>query len=536
MREMEGKIPSWPTILLVIIFLLASFTPMLIGAGETETYGIFEEQVIVETLVGSGTEDDPYLIEDVHDLQNINRDLDAHYKLANDINASETLEWNNGSGFEPLGKETPFTGSFNGNDKMISELFVSRRGTNYVGIFSRIGEKGVIRNLVLVNNSVSGEWYVGTVAGENNGLVEKSDISSNVYGKTFIGGITGRNNGTISNVNVTTKVRGTAAVGGAVGSASSESSVKNMYGTSNIKGSGELGGLIGLNYGIIENSHSNGKIFEEPPKGIAQGCGGLVSSNFGIIRNSSASSNVNGYYHVGGLVKANYGTLEYSYSKGDVIGVENVGGLVGVAYKGRISNTYSIGNVLARHKNAGGLVGRNNATIYNSYALGDVDVLDLKEEGEVNAGGFVGKNDGLVESCYAVGNVTSTHDSGVSGLIGINDGTVIHSFWDVEASGIDISDGGTGLRTKEMSGKNAPNSMDGFDFSETWETIESNDKDALDDGYPIFREWNREEQLKAQGVYTKDDDIDDIDLIGLVIPLIVIGITIGVIVYHKKKS
>ena len=50
---------------------------------------------------GSGTEEDPYQISTVEQLQEMNDDLSAHYILMNDIDASETREWiefkNNGT-------------------------------------------------------------------------------------------------------------------------------------------------------------------------------------------------------------------------------------------------------------------------------------------------------------------------------------------------------------------------------------------------------------------------------------------------------
>ena len=48
---------------------------------------------------GSGTLSDPYIIEDVWDLQNISSNLSAHYILKNNINASITNTWNSGGRF-----------------------------------------------------------------------------------------------------------------------------------------------------------------------------------------------------------------------------------------------------------------------------------------------------------------------------------------------------------------------------------------------------------------------------------------------------
>ena len=43
---------------------------------------------------GSGTEEDPYQIENLEQLQDINSDLSAHYELTDDIDAAETRQWN----------------------------------------------------------------------------------------------------------------------------------------------------------------------------------------------------------------------------------------------------------------------------------------------------------------------------------------------------------------------------------------------------------------------------------------------------------
>jgi len=54
-------------------------------------------------MTGSGTVGDPYIISDVDDLQAMEDDLDAHYELANNIDASATSSWNSGLGFDPIG-------------------------------------------------------------------------------------------------------------------------------------------------------------------------------------------------------------------------------------------------------------------------------------------------------------------------------------------------------------------------------------------------------------------------------------------------
>ena len=54
-------------------------------------------------MTGTGTFLDPYIIEDVNDLQAMQDDLTAYYELGGDIDASATIGWNAGAGFLPIG-------------------------------------------------------------------------------------------------------------------------------------------------------------------------------------------------------------------------------------------------------------------------------------------------------------------------------------------------------------------------------------------------------------------------------------------------
>ncbi len=90
------------------------------------------------------SEDDTYYIHDVFELQAIDDDTKGDYILANDIDASVTREWNSGKGFLPVGRETPFNGSFNGNGYTITGLYIDRTGNDDVALFSSVGEDGTL--------------------------------------------------------------------------------------------------------------------------------------------------------------------------------------------------------------------------------------------------------------------------------------------------------------------------------------------------------------------------------------------------------
>jgi len=163
------------------------------------------------------------------------------------------------------------------------------------------------------------------------------------------------------------------------------------------------------------------------------GEGGVVQ-NVGVV-----NGNVTGYDNVGGLVGKNEGTVSNSYSTGNLNGTGRVGGLVGVNL-GTVSSSYSSGSVTG-NECVGGLVGNNSGTASKSYSTSSVI-------GDVNVGGLVGENEGTVGDSYSTGNVTG--NTNVGGLIGKNQGTVSNSFWDTETSGQGSSDGGSGNTTAEI--------------------------------------------------------------------------------------
>jgi len=97
---------------------------------------------------GTGSVSDPFIIEDVWDLQEMNKNLSANYTLSNDIDASETATWNDGAGFLPIGEryyhmdgwsEKPFTGSLDGGDHKISGIFIYHEHKDLLRTLPSIG-------------------------------------------------------------------------------------------------------------------------------------------------------------------------------------------------------------------------------------------------------------------------------------------------------------------------------------------------------------------------------------------------------------
>jgi len=250
---------------------------------------------------------------------------------------------------------------------------------------------------------------------------------------------------------------------GLFGYVAEKGTVKNV-GVVNAYMVGEVcvGALVGINWGTVSNSYSDGSV-----SGSDQ-VGGLVGGNGGSVSNSYSTGIVSGNRHVGGLVGASTGPVSNSHFSGSVSGESRVGGLVGGMSGTTVSNSYSTGSVSGSSDQVGGLVGYNYGTVSKSYSTGSATgdsytgglvgwnrgtVGDSYSTGNVTGrwliGGLVGQNRGTVNKSYSTGSVTGNED--VGGLVGRNyEGTVSNSFWDIQTSGQSTSGGGTGKNTTEM--------------------------------------------------------------------------------------
>jgi hypothetical protein len=328
---------------------------------------------------------------------------DGHHKLMNNLDEETpgyielaSSEADKKHGWEPIGTSiAPFKGSFDGQNYTIKGLFINRPSESDVGLFSSIAEEGVIKNVKLVNVTVTGSWGVGGLVGENQfeGTVSNSSSSGSVSGNKYVGGLVGENYGTVSDAshftgNVNSE-KG-SCIGGLVGK-NDGGTVSDSYSTGNVSGNENVGGLVGINDG-------------------------------GTVSDSYTTCSVSGNENVGGLVGENYeGNVSDSYSTGNVTGNDNVGGLVGYnnGIVSTVNNSSSSSKVTGSNEHVGGLVGWNDGTVSNSYSTGSVT-------GESYVGGLVGWNDGTVSDVsHFTGNVTSEKGSYIGGLVGKNDGGTV---------------------------------------------------------------------------------------------------------------
>ena len=166
--------------------------------------------------------------------------------------------------------------------------------------------------------------------------------------------------------------------------------------------------------------------------------GGLAGQNQGSIIASSVSGAISGDGEVGGLVGRNHGIVTVSMSDAFVEASGSaIGGLVG-RNTGDIQESVAHGPVVGDDL-VGGLVGRSEGTIIDAYATGDVEAEDY-------AGGLLGRNesDGTAARTFSIGAVEGI----AGGLVATNDANpsaIADSYWVIESSEADGSDGGSAL-------------------------------------------------------------------------------------------
>jgi hypothetical protein len=238
---------------------------------------------------GDGSSSSPYEIRTASDLQAIQEDRSANYIVVNDIDASGTVNWNNGQGFNPIGS---FTGSFDGQNNTISNLSINRLDDNDVGLFGAIGAGGEVKNVGVINVNITGgeSDNVGGLVGDNEGTVSNSYSTGNVTGDYRVGGLVGRNYATVSNSYSTGNVTGYYKVGGLVGD--NYGTVSNSYSTGNVTGeSDRVGGLVGQTYnGNISNSYWDTEATGQSSSAGLPDSNGLTTSE---MQGSSADGNMN---------------------------------------------------------------------------------------------------------------------------------------------------------------------------------------------------------------------------------------------------
>ena len=315
---------------------------------------------------------------------------------------------------------------------------------------------------------VIGKNYVGGVIGKNEvaitgtakdsvGIVNSGTVIALAGGA---GGIIGENSANITHVIMTNEgeVHGNASdpgsmqengTGGIIGvndrgATISKSSLMNRV-NGNVSGVANVGGIIGINYGVItgdRDDNDNYYKYQIYNNGTIQA--GSYDENNGTITATAVPEE-----NIGGLLGNNSGTLTAGYNTGvvDAGQSSNVGGIAGTnsgtldqvfnsvvtvtktetdatGANGRklYDYTYTDGGAISGASNVGGIVGSNTAEgqLSNAYST-------TKVEGTSSVANIVGSNAGHVSNIYgyaANGNTNVNGDTGNNSYIINPDGTL----------------------------------------------------------------------------------------------------------------
>ena len=241
----------------------------------TNSYGTSYGKVIrfqkLPPPAGSGTEADPYRIATLGNLRWLSETSSAWDKCfvqTADIDASETVTWNDSTGFSPIGNDLNyFTGCYHGNGHYIRGLYINRPDDKYIGLFGYTSNNATIDSLMLDNVNITGKTFVGGLVGDkwSNTTVSYCSSSGRVTGEKYVGGLIGYNAGKLNN----SYSRGVVIVtdsygGGLVGSHYQQAVMENCYSRATVDGAtaNTVGGLAGYSnwQSVINNCYSTGKV------------------------------------------------------------------------------------------------------------------------------------------------------------------------------------------------------------------------------------------------------------------------------------
>ncbi len=161
-------------------------------------------------------------------------DTSSAYRLTADIDASASMAENPVKdsagntvyqGFVPIGTDSiPFQGHFYGDGHLIRNLTIYRPDSSYVGLLGCTGNSAIVTEIGLIGGSITGNSYVGALIGEaKDGFVRFCFSAVSVKGRRSIGGLVGYNRGLIDDSYTTGIVSGGNRVGGLTGATASSS-------------------------------------------------------------------------------------------------------------------------------------------------------------------------------------------------------------------------------------------------------------------------------------------------------------------------
>ncbi|MEE0037172.1 MAG: leucine-rich repeat protein [Lachnospiraceae bacterium] len=425
--------------------------------------GTLEVQAAEGTLSGSGTYNDPYIIEDAADLKAFAALLDGKAeniglcaKVADGVTSIDVSD----ATWQPMpanvkdteGKDLGYIGVFDGNGATIN-LNVDKSEQN-AGLFSIIGVGGEVKNVTTEGN-VIGRSHVGGICGTNKGTISDCNNKANVKSRnSMAGGIAGycESSGKIQFSGAMTnsgKINSNGSIGGIVGeckgSIEGAGELQNtgvidggMYYQSTGGIAGKLGDAAALKVtGEVRNTAEvSGATYTGGIVGcLAPSSGDPIQIQAGSILNTG---NVTGSYagnSIGGVIGYIPGKAEISAMTGDirntgaVKGPNTIGGVFGyctsttVTAAGDIVNTGEVAGNPSGNE-IGGIVGKLNES--QLIAVGGEIRNESSVTGATQVGGVAGRcdrnrTDSPIRAYGDIvnqGKISTTNAGNVGGIVG----------------------------------------------------------------------------------------------------------------------
>ena len=269
--------------------LLAALCLVLVAAGASAQF----------SGSGSGTAEDPYRIYNaaqLNQVRNFLNDTSVVFSLEADIDMTDWIADNNPvQGWSPIGNiSSTFNGTFNGNGHTISNLWIKRPDTDYIGLFGHTGASSEVHDLSLTNSRYEGRNYVGGIIGCLDSTLGHTWVSSeitvsncnflhgNIVGNDYLGGIIGYAVAQIYD----NKLRN-SSISITIGSCAFECQ---------IIGNNYIGGIIGKVYSFISNNTDRSPSGSGNYSGTTSVIIDKCTSNLCIINGGDYLGGVAGYY------------------------------------------------------------------------------------------------------------------------------------------------------------------------------------------------------------------------------------------------
>lgn len=359
--------------------------------------------------MGSGTEDDPFRIYTLEDLEavgtgthpsyDLNFKSTAYYQLAEDIDLSEKYGEDKAS-WLPL--TLGIGGSFDGNGHKVSNLYIhDLTGAANLGLFSQVNTSATLKNLTLENVVIEAKGCserARTVddSGNPTSTNAAETVGSYTYSTSpYVGALTGDVKGTIDNchvVNAKITVDGTR-VGGLTGRMYSDEGTATVIRNSSVEAEIEAIGRVGGIAGLVDGK--NGANYTQPLIENVTFKGSIKSENKAILDETSQEAEK----PVLAIVAAEYAggiagyfrscTIENAFVDAEISAYRHLGGIVGFQqYAGTanagehfatISNTLFTGKIQAGEniKNMGPIVGnRSTSNLVADRNQAEIEIKD----------------------------------------------------------------------------------------------------------------------------------------------------------------